>query len=291
MTLKDLRRLAAQGEGPRLEFKRSTGELQEALQTACAFMNGLGGRILVGVKPDGTLAGQQVSDKTLRDIAHALEGFEPPSRVDVERVPLASGLEILVITVPAAGGAVSLAIFDDRVEIWSAGALPSGITPEALSRKHLSVQRNPLIADVFYRAGLIEKWGRGTNRVIEQCRKHGIAPPTFEEITGATVVTFRAQVRLAVPPHETPHVTPHETPHVGAQAAKLLAACREPCARDELQRLLGLHDRMHFLRTYIEPLMAKGWLEMTIPDKPKSRLQRYRATAAGLAQLQGSRKS
>lgn len=60
-----------------------------------------------------------------------------------------------------AGGAISLAIFDDRVEVWSAGALPSGIATRALSRNHILVQRNPLIADVFNRAGLIEKWGRG----------------------------------------------------------------------------------------------------------------------------------
>jgi hypothetical protein len=60
----------------------------------------------------------------------------------------------------------------------------------------------------------------------------------------------------------------------------------------ELQGLVGLQDRMHFQRSYLEALVAKGWLEMTVPDKPKSRLQRYRATAAGLAQVQrGARPS
>src|SRR3972149_6014409 len=58
-----------------------------------------------------------------------------------------------------------------------------------------TVQRNPIIADVFYKTGLIEKWGRGTNRVIEMCVEAGIAPPTFEEITGAAVVTFKVNVR------------------------------------------------------------------------------------------------
>jgi predicted HTH transcriptional regulator len=46
-----------------------------------------------------------------------------------------------------------------------------------LTRAHPSVQRNPLIAEVFYRAGLIEKWGRGTNRVAEMCKAAGVAPP------------------------------------------------------------------------------------------------------------------
>jgi ATP-dependent DNA helicase RecG len=89
---------------------------------------------------------------------------------------------------------VSLAIFDDRVEVWSAGKYPSGITPELLTRSHLSVQRNPIIAEVFYRTGLIEKWGRGTNRVAEMCKAADVAPPEFEEITGAAVVTFRVPV-------------------------------------------------------------------------------------------------
>jgi predicted HTH transcriptional regulator len=55
------------------------------------------------------------------------------------------------------------------------------------------VQRNPIIAEVFYRTGLIEKWGRGTNRVAEMCTAAGIAPPEFAEITGAAVVTFRVR--------------------------------------------------------------------------------------------------
>jgi hypothetical protein len=84
-----------------------------------------------------------------------------------------------------AGGAVSLAIFDARVEVWSAGRFSPGITPESLTRVHPSVQRNPIIAEVFHRAGLIEKWGRGTNRVAEMCRAAGIAPPGFDEISGA----------------------------------------------------------------------------------------------------------
>lgn len=107
-------------------------------------------------------------------------------RVETPLIPPDAMREILVNAFihrddTIAGGAVSLALFDDRVEVWSAGRFPSGITPEALPRPHLSVQRNPLIADVFHRAGLIEKWGRGTNRVAEMCASAGIALPTFAE--------------------------------------------------------------------------------------------------------------
>ena len=51
MTLNDLRSLVAEGEGPRLEFKRTTGELREGLQTLCGMLNAKGGTVLFGVSP------------------------------------------------------------------------------------------------------------------------------------------------------------------------------------------------------------------------------------------------
>ena len=94
------------------------------------------------------------------------------------------------------------------------------------------------------------------------------------------MVTFR--VNVGRPPHVTPHVAPHVTPHVVA----ILEAARDPRSRDELQRATGLKDRMHFQKAYLEPLLSAGWIEMTIPDRPRSRLQRYRTTEAGKAALQ-----
>jgi ATP-dependent DNA helicase RecG len=174
---------------------------------------------------------------------------------------------------------VSLAIFDDRVEVWSAGRLPSGITPADLSQEHDSIQRNPIIAEVFHRAGLIEKWGRGTNRVITECQKAGVAPPEFREITGAVVVTFRVKVGL------TTQVTTQVTMQVTTQVAAILKAARKPRSRGELQKAAGLRNREHFRKAYLEPLLAAGWLEMTIPEKPRSRNQRYRTTESGNASL------
>jgi ATP-dependent DNA helicase RecG len=88
------------------------------------------------------------------------------------------------------GGAVSLAIYDDRLEIWSSGALPLGMEVEDLKREHLSRPRNPLIAEVFYRRGLVERWGRGTQRIVELCLRAGHPEPEFLEIGGAVGVRF-----------------------------------------------------------------------------------------------------
>lgn len=98
------------------------------------------------------------------------------------------------------GGAVSVAVFDDRLEVWSHGVLPFGQRPEQLKKPHTSQPRNPIIANVFYRCGLIEQWGRGTQKIVEQCVRAGHPEPEFAEQAGAVVVTFRRGVRQARTP-------------------------------------------------------------------------------------------
>jgi ATP-dependent DNA helicase RecG len=98
-TAKRLAALVRQGEGPVLEFKRSTGELKKGMQTICAFLNGSGGTVLFGVRPDGTIEGQAVSDRTLRDVAQAADRFEPPAQVSIHRLELKTGREVIVVSV------------------------------------------------------------------------------------------------------------------------------------------------------------------------------------------------
>jgi len=74
------------------------------------------------------------------------------------------------------------------------GGLPRGVTTESLSGTHKFVLRNRLIAESFHRTGAVEVWGRGTNRVIEECQRYGIAAPTFEADRDFVAVTFRAQI-------------------------------------------------------------------------------------------------
>jgi hypothetical protein len=63
----------------------------------------------------------------------------------------------------------------------------------------------------------------------------------------------------------------------------------EPRTREELQSAAGFKERKHFRKFYLEPLLAAGWLAMTIPDKPTSRLQRYRTTPEGRRALEEQR--
>lgn len=81
----------------------------------------------------------------------------------------------------AHGSSIHIAIYDDRVEIDNPGKLPSDVKLSDLTKKHRSVTRNPLIAEVLYTCGMIEQWGRGTLDMIELSKKAGNPLPHFEE--------------------------------------------------------------------------------------------------------------
>ena len=86
---------------------------------------------------------------------------------------------------------VQVRIFDDRLEIWSPGKLPPGITVDKLRREHESIPPNPLIAKPFFLIGYIENWGTGTNRIIRECIEYGLPEPEFKETGTSVVITFR----------------------------------------------------------------------------------------------------
>ncbi len=140
-----------------------------------------------------------------------ISGHFEPGKLERQDVPLYPPLALREALVNAichrdytiAGGAIFGAIYDDRLEIVSAGLLPPGITVADLKRDHASRLRNPLIAGVFYRRGLIEQWGRGTQKIVTWCVAAGQPEPEFEEQAGAVVVRFRPSGYH--PPHRVSH--------------------------------------------------------------------------------------
>ena len=73
----------------------------------------------------------------------------------------------------------------------------------------------------------------------------------------------------------------------GQVAVKVLRFCEQPRKAGEIQALVGVKHRQTFRENYLNALIAKGWLERTIPDKPNSRLQRYQITEEGKKWAQG----
>jgi ATP-dependent DNA helicase RecG len=86
-------------------------------------------------------------------------------------------------------------IFDDRLVIWNPGGLPMGMSIKKLmDPNHNSVPRNKLIAMLFYDVGLIENYGSGIKKILNECNRLGFPDPEFEETQGGFQVIFRKDI-------------------------------------------------------------------------------------------------
>ena len=153
--------------------------------------------------------------------------------------------------------------------------------------RHDSKPVNPLIAGSFHRTGAVEVWGRGTNRVITMCRKHGEPPPIFKERQGFLVVTFKTRL-VAEDTAERPRAQsttqlPTQSATQSTDPVERLMTClaRGAMSAGELRSALRIKHRPTFRTNYLHPALAAGWIEYTLPNKPSSRLQKYRLTPAG----------
>lgn len=86
------------------------------------------------------------------------------------------------------GSMIQLRVMDDRISLWNAGLLPLELSVEKLFQTHKSIPRNPLIAEVCYRGGYIDSWGRGIEKITDACKAAGLPEPVIEENSGGVVV-------------------------------------------------------------------------------------------------------
>jgi ATP-dependent DNA helicase RecG len=74
---------------------------------------------------------------------------------------------------------------------------------EQFYHEHASHPRNPRLAGTFHLAGLVERWGTGTLRIINACQAHGIGRPDFVTESGMFIVRFRTVAEM--PSHWASH--------------------------------------------------------------------------------------
>ena len=153
----------------------------------------------------------------LRDVMEQLEKkfltkpirFEGIQRIEELEYPVAALREILLNALVHRnylGSMTQMKVYDDRLTLWNAGALPEEMTIERLYQPHESIPRNPLIAEVCYKAGYIDSWGRGVEKITDACRKSGLADPIFMERSGGLLVELKKT------PVKTSVKTPVKTP-------------------------------------------------------------------------------
>jgi ATP-dependent DNA helicase RecG len=97
MDIDKVKNLAEHGESQKLEYKKSTANLKDIFQTVCGFLNGDGGNVLIGVDDNGKLIGQDVSDKTKREIGLEIAKISPfsDSAIGISYLPFTDKRQII----------------------------------------------------------------------------------------------------------------------------------------------------------------------------------------------------
>ena len=126
---------------------------------------------------------------------------------------------------------------------------------------------NPLFADIPVESLIFEHQTEYYQAIQESTRQTDSAP----------FIAFMLRMILDTVTTTAPQANPQVTPQVG----ELLAAIQGEMARAALQAALGLSDRKSFRERYLKPALDDGLIEMTIPEKPNSRLQKYRLNDKG----------
>ena len=89
------------------------------------------------------------------------------------------------------GPAIQMRVYDRSIELWNYGLLPKELTPADLMKKHSSFPRNHNIANVFFKAGFVETWGRGFKKIKEEFDRVNLPMPIIEENCGGVLATIQ----------------------------------------------------------------------------------------------------
>ena len=177
--------------------------------------------------------------------------------------------------------------YRDRLEIMNAGGLYGKARPENFP--NANDYRNPVIAGALKILGYVNMFNRGIPRVKNLMKANGNPDPVFvvDQITHFNVIVPQAceasGTKSALSRHQVGTKSKHPLQDLSNmmqvsenELVKILSYCKKERSLLEILTYMGYKDRTKFNRRYIKPLIEAGQLELTIPDKPKSRFQKYR---------------
>ena len=175
---------------------------------------------------------------------------------------------------------IQISVYEDKIYIWNDGEMPPNLdSTDKLFMKHSSKPYNPKLANVFFKSGMIEAWGRGFEKIKEACGLYDGALPEYEINEAGIMVLCKACGKyLELLRNDGQHhgQGDQESDHGNDQdiMKQIIEFCREPKSASQIMQKFNL-ERSYFRRHYLDKMLESGELQRTEPDKPKSKNQKY----------------
>ncbi|MDQ9038765.1 ATP-binding protein [Acinetobacter seifertii] len=169
-------------------------------------------------------------------------------------------------------GGIQIHISKSSLKIENTGNLPEGMNPQMLQDPNTdvpSIIHNPNIANFLYEHNYMEKSGRGSKRIIKACQDENIKV-SWTEDKSLHSVTILFQLPNA------------EVNKLSSTLKNLVKVIEGEMSRAEIQHALDLKDPEYFRKSYMLPALEAELIQMTLPDKPRSKNQQYFLTKKGL---------
>ena len=196
----------------------------------------------------------------------------------------------------AAGVPIQVSVYEDKIVIFNMGEWSKRVpTDMTVYEKHESIPHNPKIADVSFRSGDVESWGRGFLKIKAECKKTNAELPIIDASGGGvSVAAYGCEKYLKLLRYgqvgadgvwrdknvdaSKGDTLEHSAVKVDISIellAKLREYLREQRSRAELQKFCEIKSRDHFRNKILIPLIDSKKIKLTIPDKSTSSKQKY----------------
>ncbi len=219
---------------------------------------------------------------------------ETGKRVDRTEYPMMAVREIILnalvhrdYSIHTENSPIRVILYQDRLEVENPGGLYGRITLDDLG-KMAADTRNPFLAGGLEVLLGTENRFSGIPTVMQEMKKAGLPPAVFTNRRGTFKVTLYNQQKqaedaaMAVAEAETPYLVAK----LPASTRKILAYCQQPRSRSEIAAHLQQENPYYVARRYIKPLVEQGMLELTMPESPRSKNQRYVAARQYMGNVQ-----
>ena len=149
------------------------------------------------------------------------------------------------------------------------------------------MRRNPVIADLFHRMKYMERRGSGLRKIVSESEKltgytEAYKPEFFSTATDFRVILKNVNYHLSNSTMDADQVKTQVKTQVETQVETqvtihdmIIDFCLTPHSKAEIAEHCGYKNTKNFTQKYLRPLLDSGVLKMTIPDRPRSRNQKY----------------